>query len=116
MDSKILFPLLYAISVLFFNIINWYGAKNTSSLISTIKYAFLTLPIQLVAYVLLVQGFNIGYKIYENFYSIIIISVTISWIMKIITAYGFDKKIPTLGQIIALALLIIANFIQKIIK
>lgn len=114
--NKLLFPVLYTISVLLFNIINWYGAKNTSTLFTVCRYAIITLPIQLAAYILLVQGFNIGYRNYNNFYSIIVISVTISWIIKLITVYGFDRKLPTLGQVIALALLVVANFIQKVIK
>jgi len=116
LNSRILFPLLYAASVLLFNIINWYGAKHTSTLISTIKYALITLPIQLLAYILLVQGFNMAYREYHNFYTIIIVSITISWFMKIVTAYCFDQKLPTQGQLIALILLIIANFVEKVIK
>jgi len=111
MNNKLLFPILYAISVLLFNIINWYGAKNTITLTTTIKYAVVTLPIQLIAYVFLVQGFNIGYSNYKNFYDIIVISIAISWITKLITAYAFDHKIPTSGQMVALVLVIMANFI-----
>jgi len=116
LNSKILYPLLYTVAVLLFNIINWYGAKNTSTFMSTVKYAIMTLPIQLSAYILLVQGFNIAYREYHNFYTIIITSITISWFAKITTVYLFDQKLPTTGQLIALILLIVANFAEKIIK
>ncbi|RLF22285.1 MAG: hypothetical protein DRN15_09465 [Thermoprotei archaeon] len=114
--NKILFPVLYAISMILFNILNWYGAKNTVTLESTIKYAFITLPIQLLAYIFLVQGLNIGYREYKNLYSLIILTVTIGWATKIGTAYAFENKLPSLGQGIALALLIAANVVEKVMS
>ena len=114
--NKILFPVLYAISMILFNILNWYGAKNTATLESTIKYAVITLPIQLLAYIFLIQGLNIGYREYRNLYSLIVLTVTIGWFTKIGTAYAFDNRLPSLGQAIALVLLIAANVVEKVMS
>ena len=114
--NKILFPILYAISMILFNILNWYGAKNTATLEGTVKYAVITLPIQLLAYIFLVQGLNIGYREYKSLYSLIILTVTIGWATKIGTAYAFESKLPSLGQGIALVLLIVANVVEKVMS
>jgi len=111
-------PLVYfTLAILTFECINWYGTKHVQQTwLQIAKYAILTLPFQVIGYMLLIRGLGLGYRAFSDVWQLLITTTTITWLIKLVTAYGFFRKIPTLGNVVALCLLIIANIIQKVWK
>jgi len=115
MNLREIFPLIYfAFAILIFEILNWYGTKYVQATwVAISKYALMTIPFQLIGYIALVWGLNLGYKQFGDIWQLILTTTTITWIIKLFTAYGFFHKLPTRGKIVGLILLILANFIGK---
>jgi len=118
MNLKQIIPLIYfGVAIFIFEMMNWYGTKYVQeSWIQIGKYALMTLPLQMIGYIFLVRGLNTGFKEFTDIWSFIVTTTTITWIIKMFTAYGFFRTLPKVGKIIALILLIIANFIDKLWK
>jgi len=118
MNLKTTLPLIYfAFAILIFEMMNWYGTKYVQATWAQIgKYALLTLPFQFIAYVSLVWGLNLGFKEFGDIWQFIFTTTTITWAIKLCTAYGFFRTVPAKGKIVGLVLLIIANFIGKLWK
>lgn len=118
MQAKVLLPLIYfACAIFIFEVLNWYGTKYIQATwVSIAKYALMTLSLQFIAYVSLVWGLNLSYKQLGDIWSLIITTTAIAWLIKITTAYAFFQKLPTIGKIVGLILLVIANVIDKFWK
>jgi len=116
--NKFLVPLCYfSLAIFIFEVMNWYGTKYINpTWINISKYAFYTLPFQFLAYVFLIWGLNLGFAVAENVWSLILITTTITWFIKLCTAYLFFQTVPTKGKLVALACLVVANFVEKLWK
>ena len=117
-EAKYIIPLIYfGIAIFIFEVMNWYGTKYVQDTWVQIgKYALYTLPFQMIGYICLVKGLNLGYATFQDIWNLIIITSTITWSIKLCTAYGFFHKLPTLGNGIALMLLVLSNVINKLVK
>lgn len=118
MNLKTLLPLIYfAIAIFIFEVMNWYGTKYVQATWTQIaRYAIMTIPLQLIGYIALVWGLNLGFKQFGDIWQFIITTSTISMVIKLSTAYAFFKTLPANGKIVGLMLLVIANLVAKLWK
>ena len=99
--------ILCAISAMFlFNIMNQYSAKNIHGIFNALKYSIITLPLQVIAYLLLVIAFSKGFEYFESKYWVISLIVTFaSYTTNLIVAYLMFHQIPVKGQFVGFVLM-----------